>query len=158
MGSQSDREVVEQAAKVLSEFRVLHEMRIISAPRAPEKAHKFWTKAFHRGLPVIIAGAGKAAYLAGIMASRTTIPVIGVPMSASDLGGPDSLPSTVQVPAGILVATTPIGSAGAQNAALLAVAILALSHEDLAVNLRGYRARLREKTHKADLRVRGEIR
>mgnify|MGYP000392137967 CR=1 FL=1 len=157
MGSESDLEVMEQAAKILTEFKVPHEMRVISAHRTPEKAHKFGTNAANRGLQVIIAGAGKAAHLAGVLASLTTIPVIGVPMTTSDLGGLDSLLSTVQMPAGVPVATTAIGSAGAKNAALLAVEILALSDEDLAIRLREYRARLRAQAHEADLRVRGEI-
>lgn len=157
MGSESDREVMEQAARTLAEFGVPYEMRVISAHRTPEKAHKFGKNAAERGLRVIIAGAGKAAHLAGVLASLTTIPVIGVPMTTSDLGGLDSLLSTVQMPAGIPVATTAIGSAGAKNAALLAVAILALSDEALAVRLRGYRATMREQAHEADLRVRGEI-
>ena len=157
MGSESDREVMEQAANILTEFGVPHEMRVISAHRTPEKAHKFGTNAADGRLQVIIAGAGKDAHLAGVLASLTTIPVIGVPMTTPDLGGLDSLLSTVQMPAGIPVATTAIGSAGAKNAALLAVAILALSDEDLAVKLRGYRARLREKAHEADLRVLGEL-
>lgn len=157
MGSESDREVMEQAAKILMEFGVQHEMRVISAHRTPEKAHKFGTNAADRGLQVIIAGAGKAAHLAGVLASLTTIPVIGVPMTTSDLGGLDSLLSTVQMPAGIPVATTAIGSAGAKNAALLSVAILALSDEELGIKLRTYRARLRELAHESDLRVRGEI-
>ena len=157
MGSESDREVMEEAARILTEFGVPHEIRVISAHRTPEKAHKFGTNAAERGLQVIIAGAGKAAHLAGVLASLTTIPVIGVPMTTPDLGGLDSLLSTVQMPAGIPVATTAIGSAGAKNAALLAVAILALSDEELGVQLRGYRARLREQAHESDLRVRGEI-
>jgi 5-(carboxyamino)imidazole ribonucleotide mutase len=157
MGSESDREVMEEAARILTEFGVPHEMRVISAHRTPEKAHKFGTNAAERGLQVIIAGAGKAAHFAGVLASLTTIPVIGVPMTTPDLGGLDSLLSTVQMPAGIPVATTAIGTAGARNAALLSVAILALSDEELAAKLRGYRARLREQAHEADLRVRGEI-
>jgi phosphoribosylaminoimidazole carboxylase PurE protein len=148
---------MEHSAKILIEFGIPYEMRVISAHRSPEKAHKFGTNAADRGLQVIIAGAGKAAHLAGVLASLTTIPVIGVPMTTPDLGGLDSLLSTVQMPAGIPVATTAIGSAGAKNAALLAVAILSLSDEDLAGKLRGYRASLREKAHEADLRVRGEI-
>jgi len=157
MGSESDREVMETAAKILTEFGVPHEMRVISAHRTPEKAHKFGTNAADRGLQVIIAGAGKAAHLAGVLASLTTIPVIGVPMKTSNLGGLDSLLSTVQMPVGIPVATPAIGIAGVKNAALFAVAILALSDEDLGVKLRRYRARLREKAHEADLRVRGEL-
>jgi 5-(carboxyamino)imidazole ribonucleotide mutase len=157
MGSESDREVMEQAAKILGEFGVAHEMRVISAHRTPEKAHKYGTSAADRGLQVIIAGAGKAAHLAGVLASLTTAPVIGVPMMTSDLGGLDSLLSTVQMPAGIPVATTAIGVAGAKNAALLSIAILALSDEALAAKLKGYRARLREQAHEADLRIRGEM-
>ena len=106
-------------------------------------------------MQLIIAGAGKAAHLAGVMASLTTVPVIGVPMATSDLGGLDSLLSTVQMPSGIPVATTAIGKAGAQNAALLAVAILALNDEHLEVKLAEYRETISEEVEKADREVLG---
>jgi phosphoribosylaminoimidazole carboxylase PurE protein len=155
MGSQSDEETMSKAADVLSEFGISHEMRVISAHRTPEKAHEFGTSARDRGTKVIIAGAGKAAHLAGVMASLTTLPVIGVPMKTSDMGGLDSLLSTVQMPGGIPVATTAIGNSGAKNAALLAVAILALSDAELTDKLEAYRKTMAEKVEETDKAVRG---
>lgn len=154
MGSQSDEDTMSKAAQVLSEFGISHEMRVISAHRTPEKAHEFGRSARDRGTKVIIAGAGKAAHLAGVMASLTTLPVIGVPMKTSDLGGLDSLLSTVQMPGGIPVATTAIGSSGARNAALLAVAILALTHQGLADKLEDYREKMADAVEKDDRNVR----
>lgn len=139
MGSKSDLETMNEAVAILQEFGIACETRIISAHRTPAKAHEFATGARARGVKVIIAGAGKAAHLAGVMASLTTLPVFGVPMKTSDLGGLDSLLSTVQMPGGIPVGTTAIGKAGAKNAALLAVAILALGDEALAEKLDAYR-------------------
>jgi 5-(carboxyamino)imidazole ribonucleotide mutase len=155
MGSQSDEDTMSKAADVLSEFGIAHEMRVISAHRTPEKAHEFGTSAKDRGTKVIIAGAGKAAHLGGVLASLTTLPVIGVPMKTSDLGGLDSLLSIVQMPGGIPVATTAIGSSGAKNAALLAVAILALSDEELSADLDAYRQKMAEKVEETDRQVRG---
>ena len=155
MGSQSDEDTMSRAADVLSEFGISHEMRVISAHRTPERAHEFGSSAKDRGTKVIIAGAGKAAHLAGVLASLTTLPVIGVPMKTSDLGGLDSLLSTVQMPGGIPVATTAIGSSGAKNAALLAVAILALGDEELAADLVAYRKRMAEEVEETDRAVRG---
>jgi 5-(carboxyamino)imidazole ribonucleotide mutase len=155
MGSQSDEETMSRAADILTEFGISHEMRVISAHRTPQKAHEFGTSARDRGVKVIIAGAGKAAHLGGVLASLTTLPVIGVPMKTSDLGGLDSLLSIVQMPGGIPVATTAIGNSGAKNAALLAVAILALSDEDLSAKLDAYRERMREKVEETDRAVRG---
>lgn len=154
MGSQSDEDVMSEAAEVLREFNISHEMRVISAHRTPQKAHEFGRAARDRGTKVVIAGAGKAAHLAGVLASLTTLPVIGVPMKTSDLGGLDSLLSTVQMPGGIPVATTAIGSSGAKNAALLAVAILALSDEGLARELVAYRRRMAQKVEETDQAVR----
>jgi 5-(carboxyamino)imidazole ribonucleotide mutase len=158
MGSQSDEDVMAKAAEVLSEFDISHEMRVISAHRTPDKAHELGRSARERGTKVIIAGAGKAAHLAGVMASLTTLPVIGVPMKTSDLGGLDSLLSTVQMPGGIPVATTAIGSSGAKNAALLAVAILALSDEDLEAELEAYRKEMTEAVEADDQEVRERAR
>lgn len=153
MGSKSDLEVMSEAAKVLREFDVPCELRVISAHRTPDKAHEFGRSAEGRGTKVIIAGAGKAAHLAGVMASLTTLPVIGVPMATSDLGGLDSLLSTVQMPGGIPVATTAIGKAGAVNAGLLAAAILALSDGELRAKLKAYREKMQRDVEKADLEV-----
>lgn len=153
MGSKSDLEVMTEAAAVLREFDIPHEVRVISAHRTPDAAHEFGRTARERGVKVIIAGAGKAAHLAGVMASLTTLPIIGVPMKTSDLGGLDSLLSTVQMPGGIPVATTAIGKSGAKNAGLLAVAILALSDEQLEARLCAYRKSMAEKVQEADREV-----
>lgn len=153
MGSKSDMEVMAETVTVMQEFGIVHEVRVISAHRTPQKAHEFGSGAKERGVKIIIAGAGKAAHLAGVMASLTTVPVIGVPMKTSDLGGLDSLLSTVQMPGGIPVATTAIGKAGAKNAGLLAVAILALSDDDLDTKLQTYRERMRETVIAADIEV-----
>jgi phosphoribosylaminoimidazole carboxylase PurE protein len=156
MGSKSDLNVMNDASRILHDFGVVHEVRVISAHRTPQKAHEFGTTAKSRGVKVIIAGAGKAAHLAGVLASLTTIPVIGVPMATSDLGGLDSLLSTVQMPPGIPVATTAIGSAGATNAALLAVAILALSDDELSSRLDAYRESMARAVEHADTAVMAE--
>lgn len=154
MGSKTDYEVMKESAKVLAEFNVPHEVRVISAHRTPDRAHQFATGAEARGLKVIIAAAGKAAHLGGVLAALTTVPVLGVPMTTSDLGGLDSLLSIVQMPAGIPVGTTAIGKAGAKNAALLAVAILALSDSELNDRLKEYRRRMQDEVEADD----GEIR
>lgn len=154
MGSTSDLEVMSEAAKVLSDFDVPHEVRVISAHRTPQKAHQFAVTARARGVRVIIAGAGKAAHLAGVLASLTTVPVLGVPLPSSDLGGLDSLLSTVQMPGGIPVATTAIGKAGAKNAALLAIAILALTDDDLDSRLSAFRESMRVDVENTDREVR----
>lgn len=150
MGSKSDLETMNEAVMILDEFSIAYEVRIISAHRTPARAHEFGTKARERGVQVIIAGAGKAAHLAGVMASLTTVPIIGVPMKTSDLGGLDSLLSTVQMPGGIPVAATAIGKAGAKNAGLLAVAILALADDTLTAKLQAYRETMQRQVEKAD--------
>lgn len=150
MGSQSDLETLQQTADILKEFGVPYEMRIISAHRTPDAAHRFATSAEERGSKLIIAGAGKAAHLAGVMASLTLLPVIGVPMKTSDLGGLDSLLSTVQMPGGIPVATVAIGKAGAKNAGLLAVAILAQQDQELRSRLAAYRKEMTRAVEEAD--------
>jgi len=154
MGSKSDLETMSQAVQVLEHFQISCETRVISAHRTPARAHEFACSAKSRGVKVIIAGAGKAAHLAGVLASLTTLPVIGVPMKTSDLGGLDSLLSTVQMPGGIPVATTAIGAAGAKNAALLAVAILALSDAELDDRLTAYRQQMALDVEQADADVR----
>ncbi len=131
MGSDSDLEIVKEAVSILKNFSVPHEVRIISAHRSPDEAVDFAKRAQDRGIKVIIAAAGGAAHLAGVIASHTTLPVIGVPMETKELKGVDSLFSTVQMPSGIPVATVAIGSAGAKNAALLAIEILSLSDRRL---------------------------
>jgi len=153
MGSKSDLEVMSEAAKTLSQFGVPHEIRVVSAHRTPQKAHQFAATAKAKGIKVIIAGAGKAAHLAGVLASLTTVPVVGVPLASSDLGGLDSLLSTVQMPGGIPVATTAIGKAGAKNAALLAIAILALGDDRLDSQLAAFRESLRAEAEDTDREV-----
>lgn len=154
MGSKSDFEVMKESAKVLADFKVPHEVRVISAHRTPDQANEFATRAEERGTRVIIAAAGKAAHLAGVLAALTTLPVLGVPMTTSDLGGLDSLLSMVQMPGGIPVGTTSIGKAGAKNAALLAVAVLALSDNRLGDELKAYRKRMRDDVQAADVELR----
>jgi len=138
-GSRSDFPVLEKASALLAEFGIAHELRVVSAHRTPDLLFRYAESAAGRGLRVIIAGAGGAAHLPGMLASKTTIPVIGVPIPTEHLGGLDSLLSIVQMPRGIPVATVAIGSA--ENAGLLAVAILALGDDDVARMLADYRAR-----------------
>ena len=139
MGSTSDWEVMKQAAKVLDEFGVGYEARAMSAHRTPDLVEEFVKAAPGRGMKCIIAGAGGAAHLAGVIAAHTTLPVLGVPMPSKHLNGMDSLLSTVQMPKGIPVATFAIGDAGAANAALFAIAMLALSDAKLADALTAFR-------------------
>jgi 5-(carboxyamino)imidazole ribonucleotide mutase len=145
MGSKSDWEVMREGARVLSEFGVPHESRVLSAHRTPDVAATFAKEAEGRGIEVVIAAAGGAAHLAGVTAAHTLLPVIGVPMESHALKGLDSLLSTVQMPAGIPVATVAIGVAGAKNAALLAIAMLANSRPELRGKLRSFRDRQRDK-------------
>lgn len=154
MGSKSDYDVMVESLKMLKTFEIPAECRVISAHRTPAQAHKFAVEAESQGIRVIIAAAGKAAHLAGVMASLTTLPVIGVPMTTSDLGGLDSLLSTVQMPGGIPVGTTAIGKAGAKNAALLTVSILALSDARLKAALKDYRRQMTEEVVASDEEVR----
>ena len=143
MGSGSDRPVMEKAAAMLDRFGIENEVRVLSAHKTPDQAIAFAEGAAADGFGVIIAGAGKAAHLAGVMAAKSLLPVIGVPLAAS-LNGLDSLLSTVQMPTGIPVATVAVD--GAANAALLAVAILAVADPDLTARLREYRTQLAEET------------
>ena len=140
MGSKSDWPVLENAAKTLADFGVAHEARVLSAHRTPHAAFDYATSARQRGLRCIIAAAGMAAHLAGVMAGLTQLPVLGVPMESPQLKGLDSLLSTVQMPGGVPVATFAIGKAGAVNAALFAVSVLALSDGRLARALEDFRA------------------
>ena len=139
MGSKSDWETMREAAQTLAQFGVAHECRIVSAHRTPEWMVEYATQAEGRGLEVIIAGAGGAAHLPGMVAGHTLLPVIGVPIQSKALNGMDSLLSIVQMPAGVPVATMAIGRAGAINAALLAVAILGNSRPELRTALRQFR-------------------
>lgn len=139
MGSDSDWEVMQHAARRLADFSVAFESRVVSAHRTPDLLYRYAEDAGGRGLRCIIAGAGGAAHLPGMLAAKTTIPVLGVPVPTKHLQGLDSLLSIVQMPAGIPVATFAIGSAGAGNAGLYAVAILALQDAELADRLEEFR-------------------
>ncbi|MDQ5984962.1 MAG: N5-carboxyaminoimidazole ribonucleotide mutase [Syntrophus sp. SKADARSKE-3] len=138
MGSDSDLPIMNEAAKILKQFHIPHELYLTSAHRSPERTMTFARSAADRGIQVMIVGAGAAAHLAGVIASHTLIPVIGVPIDATSLKGLDALFSTVQMPGGIPVATMAIGKAGAKNAALLAVRILALTDKRLRDQLADY--------------------
>jgi 5-(carboxyamino)imidazole ribonucleotide mutase len=139
MGSKSDWETMRSASDMLTEFGVAHESRVVSAHRTPEFMAEFASGAEGRGIEVIIAGAGGAAHLPGMTAAHTTVPVLGVPIESKALKGLDSLLSIVQMPAGVPVATLAIGPAGAKNAALLAVAILANKRRPLREKLKAFR-------------------
>ncbi len=145
MGSKSDWETMKNARDTLAKFGVASEARVLSAHRTPRLASEYASTAEARGLKLIIAGAGGAAHLAGVIAAHTLLPVLGVPMESASLKGMDSLLSTVQMPGGIPVGTLAIGKAGATNAALLAVAVLALSDLGLRDKLREYREDMEEK-------------
>jgi len=138
MGSDSDYPVMEEAVKILRTFSISHEIFLTSAHRSPDRTSDFARKAAERNVKVIIVGAGAAAHLAGVIASQTTLPVIGVPIDATALKGMDALLSTVQMPGGIPVATMAIGKAGAKNAALFAIRILSLTDSDIHQKLIDY--------------------
>jgi 5-(carboxyamino)imidazole ribonucleotide mutase len=146
MGSPSDLATMRHAAETLEQLGIAYEMKSLSAHRTPEAVEAFSSGARARGVKVIIAAAGGAAHLAGVIAARTTLPVLGVPIQTSSVGGVDSLYSMVQMPGGIPVGTLAIGRAGAINAALLGAQILALSDHDLAARLEKHRDELRKKT------------
>jgi 5-(carboxyamino)imidazole ribonucleotide mutase len=157
MGSDSDLPVMQEAANILAQFAVPYEMRISSAHRSPVRTAALASEAAGRGVKIIIAGAGMAAHLAGVVASKTTLPVIGVPMPGGALNGVDALYSTVQMPGGIPVATMTIGKAGAKNAGLFAVQILALSDPKLAAAFVDYRVTMDKELEQkdAELQLRG---
>ncbi|MGH2436954.1 MAG: 5-(carboxyamino)imidazole ribonucleotide mutase [bacterium] len=145
LGSDSDRPVMEDAAKTLTEFDVPHEIVVASAHRSSDLLDRYARTAEERGIRVLIAAAGGAAHLAGSLAARTVLPVIGVPLEATGLGGLDALLSTVQMPPGVPVATVSIGSWGARNAAILAVQILAVGDTELNKRLRDFKAGIARK-------------
>lgn len=151
MGSHSDWETMQESAKTLKEFGVNYETLIISAHRTPNLMFEYAESAEARGLKIIIAGAGGAAHLPGMLASKTIVPVLGVPVASKHLNGQDSLLSIVQMPKGIPVGTLAIGAAGATNAALLAVAILARYNETLAYKLHQFR--IHQTQHVIDLQL-----
>lgn len=140
MGSTSDWETMKHADDILTEFGVAHESRVVSAHRTPELLAEYATSAEGRGLKIIIAGAGGAAHLPGMTAAQTILPVLGVPVESQALKGMDSLLSIVQMPGGIPVGTLAVGKAGAKNAALLAISMLAINDPELREKLRQYRA------------------
>lgn len=148
MGSKSDWETMKVASGMLDEFEVPYECRVISAHRSPGLTVEYAESAVERGIEVIIAAAGLAAALPGVIAALTPLPVLGVPMESKALGGIDSLLSMVQMPGGVPVGTLAIGTAGAKNAAMLAVRILANSRPDLRERLLGFHARLEEQIRK----------
>ena len=142
MGSQSDWPTMREAAEILDDFEIVYDTKIISAHRTPDRLWEYGTAAVSRGLQVIIAGAGGAAHLPGMMVSKTRIPVIGVPVQTKALSGVDSLYSILQMPRGYPVATMAIGVPGARNAGLMAAGILALQDSEIATNLERWRAAL----------------
>jgi len=158
MGSRSDWETLRRAAETLKQFGVPHACEIVSAHRTPEKLADYARTAADRGLKVVIAGAGGAAHLPGMLAAQTHLPVLGVPVESAVLRGVDSLLSIVQMPAGIPVGTLAIGPAGAANAALLAVAILALDDADLRGRLQAWRREQTARVLREDLAGEGNVR
>ena len=148
MGSQSDWPTVSETAKILKEFKVTFETKVLSAHRTPTETAQYASKLESRGTKVAIAAAGGAAALAGVIAGHTNLPVIGIPMETSSLNGMDSLLSTVQMPPGVPVATVAIGKMGAKNAAFLAMKILALNDKKVLTQLKSYKKRQAEKIKK----------
>ena len=155
MGSDSDLPVMEKAREALAGFGIECEMTVASAHRTPEKAHTYAATASERGLKVIIAGAGWAAHLAGVMAANTTLPVIGVPIDSSSLNGLDALLATVQMPPGIPVATMAIGKGGARNAGIFAAQIIALSDKRVAKKLVEFKAQLAKEVEEKAKNIEG---
>src|SRR5438270_13529087 len=150
MGSKTDLETLNGAIEVLKEFGIEHEVRVLSAHRTPEQVLEWSSSAEQRGLEVLIAGAGGAAHLPGVVAAKTLLPVLGVPVASTTLGGADALLSIVQMPKGVPVGTLAIGKGGAANAALLAVSILAAKRPDLRERLRAWRKKRADEVLKAD--------
>jgi phosphoribosylaminoimidazole carboxylase PurE protein len=158
MGSDSDWPVMAETAKLLAQFDVDFSVDVMSAHRTPNRAQAWASTAAERGVKVIVAAAGGAAHLAGVVAAHTTLPVIGVPLTGWALDGLDALLSTVQMPGGVPVATVAIGKAGARNAAILAVEILALADESLGKKLEAYRDEMGEAVRKKSEQVAEEAR
>jgi 5-(carboxyamino)imidazole ribonucleotide mutase len=157
MGSDTDFQVMNEAAKMLSKFGIPYEMEVLSAHRTPARAHEYATSAVKRGLKIVIAAAGAAAHLAGVMAANTTLPVIGVPMATSSLNGLDALLSTVQMPGGIPVATMAIDKAGAVNAAIFAAQILGLSDAAIARKLVAHKEELAKAVAEKNARLKQQM-
>jgi|ERR1700733_10878772 len=157
MGSDTDFPVMSEAGKTLGKFGIAYEMEVLSAHRTPARAHEYATTALKRGLKVLIAAAGAAAHLAGVMAANTTLPVIGVPMATSTLNGLDALLATVQMPGGIPVATMAIDKAGAVNAAIFAAEILGLSDPEIARKLEAHKQELVNSVAEKNARLQKQI-
>ncbi len=157
MGSDTDFPVMNEAGKTLGKFGIAYEMEVLSAHRTPARAHEYATTALKRGLKVVIAAAGAAAHLAGVMAANTTLPVIGVPMATSTLAGLDALLATVQMPGGIPVATMAIDRAGAVNAAIFAAEILGLSDPEIARKLVAHKEELAKSVTEKNARLQKQI-
>ena len=157
MGSDSDWPLLQKAAQTLREFGVPFEVRVMSAHRTPDVAAAYAVAAEGRGFQVLISSAGGAAHLSGVIAAHSVLPVIGVPVAGGAVNGLDSLLSTIQMPAGIPVATVTLGSAGPINAALLAVQILALADPELRKKFHAYKKKLRRKVSEGDARVQAEV-
>lgn len=153
MGSQSDLETMSEAVNLLKEFKAEYEVRVLSAHRTPDEVAKFSREARKNGIKVIIAGAGGAAALAGAIAAHTTLPVIGVPIETPSLKGMDSLLSTVQMPGGVPVASMAIGKAGAKNAAIFALEILATQDKEIEKKLANYKKKMAQKVKEIKLNV-----
>jgi 5-(carboxyamino)imidazole ribonucleotide mutase len=158
MGSDSDWPKIKAAASALDEFGVAYEVRVMSAHRTPEVVHQYATTAAARGLKVIVAAAGGAAHLAGVIASHTTLPVIGIPVPTDLSGGLDSLLSIVQMPGDVPVATVGVGGGGPRNAGLLAVQILALGDKGLQEKLAAFKRKLAEKVAEKDAALQKTLR
>ena len=156
MGSDSDLGVMQAAADILGTFDIACEMTVASAHRSPERAMRIASEARNRGVQVIIAGAGHAAHLAGVLAAHTTLPVIGVPIDSSCLQGMDALLSTVQMPPGIPVATVSIGKSGAKNAGILAAQIMAVSDPNLADRLLAFKQEMADQVEKKARSIEGK--
>ena len=157
MGSDSDFPVMSEAGKTLGKFGIAYEMEVLSAHRTPARAHEYATTAVKRGLKVVIAAAGAAAHLAGVMAANTTLPVIGVPLASSSLQGLDALLATVQMPGGIPVATMAIDKAGAMNAAIFAAEILALGDAEIARRLMAHKEELAKAVAEKNAKLQKQI-
>jgi 5-(carboxyamino)imidazole ribonucleotide mutase len=155
MGSKTDLETLQGAVDVLMEFGIAHEVRVLSAHRTPEQVLEWSRTAEERGLEVLIAGAGGAAHLPGVVAAKTLLPVLGVPVPSTTLGGADALLSIVQMPKGVPVGTLAIGKPGAANAALLAIAIMAGKRPDLREKLRAWRKARADEVQQADASIQG---
>ncbi len=157
MGSDSDLETMQETMKTLEKFGIGYEVNIISAHRTPQKAHEYATTCEERGLEVIIAAAGGAAHLAGVMASWTSLPVIGVPMQTQLSGGLDSLLSMVQMPSGVPVATVAVGKAGAKNAAILSAEILGIKYPEIRTKIKEYKKEIASEVDEKNKKLKEKL-